>query len=134
MPEFKILSYIVDHMESTGTTYKLVQLSVDQEFTDDINTKYQTSFTLSEIEKATDKCLAHEWLKHTAMGGTKYSFLGITPKGVGAARSKQRAAELEASRTWLKKASDYIEDHKGILIFFGSSIALATFILKVTGE
>jgi hypothetical protein len=134
MAEFKILSYIAEQMEITGTTYKLVQLSIDQQFTDDINAKYQTSFTLSEIEKATDKCLAHEWLKYTASGGTKYSRLGITPKGVGAARSKQRAAELKASRTWLKKSSDYIEEHKGILIFFGSVIALATFILKVTGE
>jgi len=134
VPEFKILSHIVEYMESTGTTYKLVQITVDQEFTDEINSNYQTKFTLSDIEKATDKCLAHEWLKHTAMGGTKYSFIGITPKGVGAARSKQKAQELKTSRTWLKKTSDYIEDHKGILIFFGSAIALATFILKVTGE
>jgi hypothetical protein len=134
VPEFKILNNVLEHMESTGTTYKLVELSVDQELTDQINKKYKTSYSLADIEKATDKCLAHEWLKYTAMGGSKYSFLGLTPKGVGAARSKQKAEELKSSRSWLKKSSDYIEDHKGILIFFGAVIALATFILKVTGE
>lgn len=134
MPEFKILSHIVEHMENTGTISKLVQFSIDQEFTDEINSNYQTNFSLQEIEKAADKCFAHEWIEHIAMGEGKYDYLGITSKGVGAARSRQRSEELKASRTWLKKTSDCIEDHKGILIFFGSAIALATFILKVTGE
>jgi|TARA_R110002050_G_scaffold268584_2_gene410725 hypothetical protein len=134
VPEFKILSFIVEHMESTGSTSKLVHLSIDQSFTDKLNSRFKENFTLQEIEKAADKCLAHEWLKHTALGDGKYGCIGITAKGVGVARSKERAAELKASRSWLKKTSDYIEDHKGILIFLGSLIALATFVLKITGE
>jgi len=132
--EFKILNNIVDYMESTGSTYKLVTLSIDEELVSEINNKNNTNFTLSELEKAADKCLAHEWLTHASMGGAKYGSLRITPKGVGASRSKLKSEELKASRSWLKKSSDYIEDHKGILIFFGAVIALATFILKVTGE
>ena len=134
MPEFKLLNNVVDYMESTGSTYKLVTLAVDEKLVSEINSHNDTNYTLNELEKAADKCLAHEWLTHATMGGGKYGSLRVTPKGVGAARSKRKAEELKASRTWLKKSSDYIEDHKGILIFFGACIALATFILKVTGE
>jgi hypothetical protein len=132
--EFKILNNIVDHMESTGSTYKLVTLSIDEELVSEINNKNNTNFTLGELEKAADKCLAHEWLTHASLGGAKYGSLQITPKGVGASRSKLKSEELKASRSWLKKSSDSIEDHKGILIFLGAVIALASFILKVTGE
>ncbi|WP_166368488.1 hypothetical protein [Psychromonas sp. SA13A] len=134
MPEFKLLDNVIDYMESTGSTYKLVTLGVDEKLLNEINSQNNTTYTLNELEKAADKCLAHEWLTHATMGGGKYGSLRITPKGVGAARSRRKAEELKASRTWLKKSSDYIEDHKGILIFFGAVIALATFILKVTGE
>jgi len=134
VPEFKLLDNIIDYMESTGSIYKLVNLSIDEELVNEINSQNSTNYTLSDLEKAADKCLAHEWLTHATIGSGKYTSLRITPKGVGAARSKRKAEELKASRTWLKKSSDYIEDHKGILIFFGSCIALATFILKVTGE
>lgn len=121
-------------MESTGSTYKLVSFSVDQDFVEEINKDNKTSYTLPDLEKAADKCLAHEWIAHTAMGAGKYGHLGITPKGIGAARSKKKAEELKASRSFLKKASDVIEDHKGILIFLGSALALATFILKVMSD
>lgn len=134
MAEFKILNNIVDHMESTRSTYKLVTLSIDEELVSEINNKNNTNFTLGELEKAADKCLAHEWLTHASLGGAKYGSLQITPKGVGASRSKLKSEELKASRSWLKKSSDSIEDHKGILIFLGAVIALASFILKVTGE
>lgn len=67
MPEFKILNHVIDYMESTGSTSKLVTLSVDQELLEEINAENKTSYTLSELEKATDKCLAHEWLEHTSL-------------------------------------------------------------------
>ena len=134
MLEFYILNNVIDCMESTGSTYKLVSFSVDQDFVEEINKDNKTSYTLPDLEKAADKCLAHEWIAHTAMGAGKYGHLGITPKGIGAARSKKKAEELKASRSFLKKASDVIEDHKGILIFLGSALALATFILKVMSD
>ena len=103
MPEFNILNNVIDYMESTGSTYKLVSFSVDQEFVEEINKENDTNYTLSELESAADKCLAHEWIAHTSMGVGKYSHLGITPKGIGAARSKKKAAELKENRSFLKK-------------------------------
>ena len=70
-------------MESTGSTYKLVTLSIDEELVIEINNKNNTNFTLAELEQAADKCLAHEWLTHASLGGAKYGSLQITPKGVG---------------------------------------------------
>jgi len=133
MPEFKILNNIIDYMESTGSTSELVRISIDKEQLDDINNANKTNYTLEELRKAADKCLAHEWLEHAEMGGGKYGGLRITPKGVGAARSKRRAEELKASRGFLKKVSDYIEDHKGLFIVLGFLLALATFALKLLG-
>ena len=133
MPASKILNHVIDYMESTGSTSKLVTLSVDQELLEEINAENKTSYTLSELEKATDKCLAHEWLEHTSLGGKKYGHLRITPKGVGAARSKRKSEEKKASRSFFKKASDYVEDHKGLFVVLGFLLALATFSLKFFG-
>lgn len=91
-----------------------------------------TSYTISDLEKAVDKCVANEWVAHRSLGD-KYRSLGITTKGVGAVRSRARAEEIKASRTWLKKSSDYIEDHKGLFVFLGFLIALATFASKFLG-
>jgi len=134
MPEFKILNNILDYMESHGTTYKLIEISINEELVEDINAENKSSYTLEELQKATDKCLAHEWLKHSYLGSDKYAHLKITPKGVGAARSKQKSDELKASRSFLKKSSDYIEDHKGLFIVLGFFLGLATFSLKIFGD
>lgn len=133
MPEFKILNHVIDYMESTGSTYKIVTLSVDQELVDQINSENKSLYTLAELQKATDKCLAHEWLQHATLGGGKYSSLRITPKGVGAARSKRKSEEQKASRSLLKKASDYVEDHKGLFVVLGFLLALSTLSLKIFG-
>jgi hypothetical protein len=90
MPEFKLLDNVIDYMESTGSTYKLVTLGVDEKLLNEINSQNNTTYTLNELKKAADKCLAHEWLTHAAMGGGKYGNLRITPKGVGAARSRRK--------------------------------------------
>jgi len=134
MPEYKILNNIIYHMESTGSNYKVVTVSIDKKLVDEINNKHETKFSLNELEKATDICLAHEWLKHMYINGSKYNSLGITPKGIGVARSKKKAEELKKSRSMLKKISDYIEEHKGLFIALGFSLALATFALKLIGE
>lgn len=134
MPEYKILNNIIDYMESTGSNYKVVTVSIDKKLVDEINNKHETKFSLNDLEKATDICLAHEWLKHMYINGNKYNSLGITPKGIGVARSKMKAEELKKSRSMLKKISDYIEEHKGLFIVLGFSLALATFALKLVGE
>ncbi|MBU3825186.1 MAG: hypothetical protein H9917_10240 [Candidatus Oceanisphaera merdipullorum] len=134
MPEFKILNTVLDYMESKGTTYKLVEITIDEELVEGINAVNKSSHTLEELQKAVDKCFAHEWLKRRVMGGDKYTHLQIIPKGIGAARSKQRSDELKKSRSFLKRTSDYIEDHKGLFIVFGFLLALFTFALKILGD
>jgi len=133
VPEFKILNNIIDYMESTGTTYKLVTLSINQKIVEEINEENKTSYTLQELEKATDKCLAYEWLTHRSCG-SKYASLGITPKGVGAARSKRKAEEIKSTRSLMKRVSDYIEEHKGLFVVLGFIVTVGTFALKIFGE
>ncbi|HCE5206460.1 TPA: hypothetical protein NG320_004711 [Vibrio parahaemolyticus] len=130
MPEYALLNNVVDYMEANGHTYKTVTLDIDEKLVQEINEVRKEKFTLTQLEKAADKCLAHEWLKHAFIGG-KYKGLQITPKGIGVARSKKRADELKANRSLLKKASDYIEDHKGLFVVLGFLLALATLALKV---
>lgn len=134
MPEFMILNNVIDYMESTGSTYKLVSLSIDQELVEQINSENKCNYSLDDLLRAADKCLAHEWLERTTTGSGKYNHLRITPKGVGAARSKRRAEEQRANRGRLKKVSDYIEDHKGLFVVLGFLLALATFALKLVGD
>jgi SOS response regulatory protein OraA/RecX len=133
VPEFKILANIIDFMEANGVTAKLVAFAVDQQLADEINSKYGTSYSVIDLEKAVDKCIANEWIDHRAFG-EKYKSLGITTKGVGVVRSKARAEEIKASRSWLKKASDYIEDHKGLFVVLGFLVALATLASKYFGS
>lgn len=133
MLEFKVLNNVLDYMESTGSTYKIVTLSIDEELVEQINSKYGSKNTLEELQRATDKCLAHEWIEYASSDG-KYSSLSITPKGIGAARSKQKAEELKSSRSLLKKTSDYIEDNRGLFIVLGFLLAIATLALRAFGN
>ncbi|MES1998558.1 MAG: hypothetical protein V4446_04530 [Pseudomonadota bacterium] len=132
MPEFKILANVIDFMEANGVPAKVVTFEVDQKLANEINKKHGTNYSVSDLEKAIDKCVANEWVAHRSIG-EKYKYLGITPKGVGAARSKARAEEIKASRTRLKKVSDYIEDHKGLFVVLGFLVALATFASRFFG-
>lgn len=132
MPEFKILANVIAFMEANGATAQQVTFEVDQKLSDEINAKHGTSYSVLDLEKAVDKCVANEWVVHRSMS-EKYKYLGLTPKGVGAARSRARAEEIKASRTCLKKISDYIEEHKGLFIVLGFLVALATFASKFFG-
>jgi len=132
VPEFKMLANIIGFMEANGVTAKVVTFEVDQKLADEINSAHGTDYSVSDLERAVDKCVANEWIAHRSLG-EKYKYLGITPKGVGAARSKARSEEIKASRTRLKKVSDYIEDHKGLFVVLGFLVALATFASKFFG-
>lgn len=133
MPEFKILENIIAFMESTGSTYKTVTFAVDQEMANEINSRHGTKYSVEELEKAADKCIAREWIERQTIHGG-YMNLGITLKGVGAAISRAKSEELKVSRSTLKKVSDYIEDHKGLFVALGFIVALATFISKFFGS
>lgn len=134
MPEFKILNNVLDYMDSTGNTYKAVQVSIDEDLQTEINEVNGTSYTLEELRVAADKCISHEWIKRTMIGAGLHDNLSITPKGVGAARSKRKSDELKASRSILKKSSDYIEDHKGLFIVLGFLLGFSTLALKIFGD
>lgn len=134
MLEFKLLYNVIDYMESNGLTYKMVQLTVNKELTEEINKTSEKSYSIQELERAADICFAHDWLEQTVLGAGKYAMLKITPKGVGAARSKRRAEQERAARGILKKTSDYIEDHKGLFIILGFLLGLATLSLKIFGD
>ncbi len=132
MPEFKILANIITFMEANGVTAQNVRFEVDQKLADEINLKHSTKYTVPDLEKAVDKCIANEWIKHSTLG-EKYKYLSLTAKGVGAARSKVKSEEVKMSRTPLKKASDYIEDHKGLFAFITLIIAFATLLARFLG-
>ncbi|WP_419832149.1 hypothetical protein [Endozoicomonas atrinae] len=134
MPEFKILLNVLDYMEATGNTYKTVRVSIDEKLVEEINAANSTNYSLEDLQSAADKCIAHEWLQQRALRYGPYGNLCITPKGVGAARSKRKSEEIKASRSLLKKASDYIEDHKGLFVVLGFLLGLATFALKIFGD
>lgn len=133
MLEHLILDYILNHMESTGSTAKNVMFSVDQELVDKINQLNNSRFSIEEFQKTIDKCLAHEWIEHGAIGA-QYKYLRVTQKGIGVAISRRRAEELQMSRSSLKKVSDYIENHKGLFVALGVLVGMATLALKLFGE
>lgn len=127
--EYQILDHFVEHLENNGLTHNLYSLSINQLFIDQLNSRYNTANSLDDAYKASDKCLANEWIEiqSKTLDRKRYNNLGITKKGIGVIRSKRKADEQKASRSFLKKTSDYIEDHKGLFIllsFIATLIAL----------
>lgn len=131
--EFDILELYVSEMESHGANRNLVRVSVDDSMVSDLRNKLGVEVTLEKLQRLTDKCLANEWLEHRVMAG-KYGQLGLTTAGLGVVRSRQSKREALANRTSLKKASDYIEDHKGLFIALGAAVAVAGLLLKLFME
>lgn len=131
--EYKILDNILTFMEEKGLNYKVVVITIDQDLTDEINAKHKTKISLEDLQRAAAKCLAHEWLEPSYIGSGQFEALQITPKGIGAAKSKKKSNETKSSRGILKKISDFIEDHKGLFILLGFLIAAATFATKFMG-
>ncbi|MBN28043.1 MAG: hypothetical protein CL578_23795 [Alteromonadaceae bacterium] len=130
--EFALLYLMVDYLEENGITHKIAMFTIDDAMVIDVNSNFKTKFSLGDLQKATDLCFSHEWITHRAMG-EKYGHLGITPKGIGVARSKRKSDELKAKRSILKKASDYVEDHKGIFVLLGAVVGLTMLGLKIFG-
>jgi hypothetical protein len=129
--EFDILQLFAEEMDRTGHNRKLVHLSITEEMVEKINQKNKTQVNIDVLQRLADKCLANEWLEHTVMGCGQYGELSLTTTGFGVIRSRQRKEEVLSQRSIFKKASDFIEDHKGLFIFFGSAIALAGLLVKI---
>lgn len=129
--EEDILSVFVEEMERRGENRKLVRLDIDKSMLERINHNKGSNIDLEQLQKYADRCLANEWIEHTALGGGKYGHLSITTTGLGVVRSRQRKAEVLSNRTLFKKFSDYIEDHKGFFILIGSAVAIAGLLIKL---
>lgn len=129
--EEDILRVFVEEMETRGENRKLVSLDVNQPMLERINSAKGSNIDLEQLRRMADRCLANEWLEHTVMGAGKYGHLSLTTTGVGVVRSRQRKEDALAKRTLLKKASDYIEDHKGLFVALGAAIAVMGLLLNV---
>lgn len=101
MKEYYLLQYFIDYMERNGLIKEAVIFDLDQQLCDELNEWYKQSFTLPELQKSVDKCIANEWLKHRGLND-KYSYLGITTSGVGIIRSRRNLEQKKKSRTVLK--------------------------------
>ena len=131
--EYDLLEVFVDEMESRGENRSLIRFSIDDAMVVLISKKHGGNFTLDQLHRLADRCLANEWLEHRVMAG-KYEALGLTTTGFGFVRSKQRKKENLANRSIFKKASDFIEDHKGLMVALGVGIALTGLLLKLFSE
>ena len=130
--EFDLLFMYVEKMEAEGKNRNLIRIGIDQALVEQFSEKGFAT-TLEHLQKLADICLAREWLEHKVMGG-KYAELGLTATGQGIVRSRQQRDLQLASRTRLKRISDYIENHKGLLVVLGSAIALAGLLIKLLGD
>jgi hypothetical protein len=124
-----VLTHIVDIMEKNGATHKLVSFDIDENLVNEIYDGSGHQYSISELQTAADKCLAHEWIEHRSIG-EKYSHLCITEKGVGIVRSKRKQDLDRKSRNTLKKTSDYIEEHKGLFMLLSFVVALVALIIS----
>ena len=129
--EYHLLIHIVKYCESNGSRHDHVTCNIDHELIEDLYDQYGIEPTIQELQIIVDRCLARDWLSHTFIGGDKYKALSLTSKGFGVAISKRRTEEELQSRSSLKKASDYIENHKGIFLLIGTIIALTGIITTI---
>lgn len=127
-----ILNNVVSFMEKSGATRGTVFFNIDESLVHDIYETTGHQYSLEELRVAADKCIAHEWLIHRSIG-EKYRSLGITEKGVGIVRSIRAQEIAKKNRKPLKKLSDYIEDHKGLMVALGFFVALASVFVKFIG-
>ena len=123
MDEYKLLVYILELCEERGDRYDHLHFDVDHKLVEQLYDRYKLQPSIDELKAIVDRCYAREWLEHAYLGSGRHNGLKLTSKGMGVAASKRRSDELKSDRAWFKKASDYIEEHKGIFLFLGFLIA-----------
>lgn len=131
--EYDLLRLFVLQMEENGVPRNVIHLDVDQAAVDLMRDKLNVVTTLEDVQRLADKCLAHEWLEHRFLGAGQYGSLSLTATGHGVVRSLQIKEAAKASRSFLKRASDYVEDHKGLFVIVGVLIAIAGVLTKLGG-
>lgn len=128
-----ILFHFVDTMEKEGHTINLVHITFTDSEREIINKQYNIKITYENMEEILNRLLSHEYIKYTIFGGEPFSHLKLTLKGLGIVNSIRNKEEQKKQKSNLKKASDYVEDHKGLFLAFGFAVALITLILKFKG-
>lgn len=131
--EYDFLGLFYQEMLKKGQASHLVRLSVNARMVEGIYDNSGISVTESDLQRMADICLANGWLKHTTMGVGQYGNLQLTTTGLGVVKSKQKQAEQLNNRRIVKKASDYIEEHKGLFILLSFVIGLAGLVIKFYG-
>ena len=131
--EKAILSYFVEKMECKGYTRQTVLVSFTDEVIDEINIKYSTPISEETIDMYINKLVASEHLTHRCLSGCKNSNMQVTSKGVAVITSLRVKEEQLKNRTLLKKVSDFIDEHKGVLTLTAILLALASFVLRLKG-
>lgn len=130
--EFNLLDLFYQKMIEEGSKHNMVRLSIDNRTVEYAYEKTSCSVTVEELIKLADICLANNWLEHTSLGG-KYLNLQLTTTGFGVVTSKRRQKEVDSTKGYLKRISDYIDEHKGLFIFLGFLIALISLYIKFQG-
>ncbi len=131
MDEYKLLIHILEFCEENGNSYKNVHFDIDHELVEELYERYHFEPSLDDLKALADRCYAREWLEHMYIGGGRHSGLKLTSKGMGVAISKRKVEEERVSRTFLKKTSDYIEEHKGIFVLLGAIAAIASVVATI---
>lgn len=129
--QFEFLNMFYDGMEREGLNSRQYRRNIDDSFVDELNKKEGLRLSLSECRKLADICLANEWIDHTVLGAGEYIELRLTTQGVGVVKSKRRQNETLAKRSLLKKASDYINDHSGILSLISAIVSISSLIIAI---
>ena len=132
--EFDFLDIFYQAMLKEGVKHNLIRITLDHRTIEDIYETTSYSATEDEIQKLIDICLANNWLEQKTIGVGQYNNLQLTTTGLGVVTSKRRQKENENQKTFMKKTSEYIEDHKGLFLLFGFIIAAAGLILNYLKE
>ncbi len=131
--EYDLLDFYYQRMLDEGSGRNLVRFSIDNQLVEIIYEKTDHSLSESELQKLADVCLANNWLEHTSMAG-KYGNLCLSTTGLGIATAKRRQKEIESNKSFLKKTSEYIEDHKGLFLLLGALVAIVGVVIKLYGS
>jgi len=131
MDEYKLLIHFLEFCEENGHRQGDVHFDVDRKLVDELYERYGIQPSIEELKIIVDRCYAREWLEHAYLGSGRHNGLKLTTKGVGVATSKRKSQESCQNRPLLKKASDYIDDHKGLFVLLGSAIAIYGLIISI---
>lgn len=134
MDEYKLLIHILEFCEENGNTYKNVHFDINHELVEELYDRYGIQPSVDELKAIADRCYAREWIEKMYIGSGRHNGLKLTAKGIGVAISKRKSDEIRKSRSFFKRTSDYIEDHKGIFVLLGSLIALIGLVVTILSK